>query len=107
MPRHVLRFTLITGAIVAAACVEYAPSPTETSSTSVSSSMQLTTAAGPTLSEAAGARYLVVFKSGSAASSGVSAELRNSGGGGEGSHDHNGVLIVSGLPSRCAGPLAQ
>ncbi len=34
MPRHVLRFTLVTGAIVAAACVEYAPiSPTASTAT--------------------------------------------------------------------------
>src|SRR5690242_6890674 len=34
MPRHVLRFTLVTGAIVAAACVEYAPvTPTASTAT--------------------------------------------------------------------------
>jgi lantibiotic leader peptide-processing serine protease len=43
MPRHVLRFTLVTGAIVAAACVEYAP----ISPTANTASMQ--TAGSPTL----------------------------------------------------------
>ncbi len=43
MARHVLRFTLVTGAIVAAACVEYAPiSPTATTAS-------MPTAGSPTL----------------------------------------------------------
>src|SRR6266850_3559235 len=103
----VVRTATIAAAIVAAACVEYAPSPTETSSTSVSSSMQLTTAAGTALSDAAGSRYLVVFKSGSAASSGVSAELRNSGGVVEGAYDQLGFAVVSGVSSDGAARLAK
>src|SRR6266446_4886404 len=103
----VVRTATIAGAIVAAACVEYAPSPTETPSSSVSSSMQLTTAAGTALSDAAGSRYLVVFKSGSAASSGVSAELRNSGGVVEGAYDQLGFAVVSGVSSDGAARLAK
>ncbi len=111
MQTTVLRFAAVIGVIVAAACVEHAPvSPNGNASPAGSLTMQLSTATAGTLSTLPGessGRYLVVFKPGSAASSGVSAELRNGGGLLEGAYDQLGFAVVSSVSSKGAARLAK
>ena len=110
MQNSVSRFAAVIGAIVAVACVEHPPvSPAENASTTGSITMQLSPATAGTLNALSGesGRYLVVFKPGSSASSGVSAELRNGGGQLEGAYDQLGFAVVSGVSSDGAARLAK
>lgn len=96
MPRAVMRFTLVSGAIVAAACVYDAPlTPSDNSITTatVSAAAQQLSA---TIDNASG-RYLVVFKPGRDAGDAIAQELRTSGGVLEARHSDLGFAVVSGL----------
>jgi lantibiotic leader peptide-processing serine protease len=109
MHKHVLRFALATGVIVAAACVYDAPvTPTGnaiTAATTSNSPSLHVTASSPTSGIAA--RYLIVYKTGSAPSSAISAELRTSGGVLEGAYDQLGFAVVSGVSTAGAARLAN
>jgi len=109
MSRHLLRITLLTGAIVAAACVEYAPlSPGGTTAAASTSNVQLAAGAIPTLAPfESGTRYLVVFKSGSPASAAIRAEIHDRGGYLEGLYDQLGFAVVSGLSADRAARLGK
>ena len=77
MPRHVLRITLVTGAIVAAACVEYAPiSPT-------ANTASMPTAGSPTLqlvAPSANAKSYVINFTGTGLPADLDAQVAAAGG---------------------------
>jgi len=99
----------VAGAIIAAACVEYAPA----TPTAVSTATQTNTAATPSLQIAAAAtapssgRYLVVFKPGQTAAPEIAAELSAHGGRLEGLHEQLGFAVVSGISTDAAARLAK
>ena len=107
MHRHVLRAAAVAGAIIAAACVEYAPfTPTVNTATQtniVPPSLQLAAAAIAPSSD----RYLVVFKPGRTAGPDISQELSANGGLLEGLHEQLGFAVVSGVTSAAAARLAK
>jgi len=106
MYRHVLRFTLVTGAFVAAACVEYAPvTPSAHSITAANVS-----ASAPQLSATTdnpSGRYLVIFKQARDPGAAIAQELRTRGGVLEGKRSDLGFAVVSGLSPEAAARLGQ
>ncbi len=92
MPSHVLRFTLVTGAIVAAACVEYAPiSPT-------ASTASMPTAGSPTLqlvAPPANAKSYVINFTGTQLPADLNAQVAAAGGAVTTSFTQIGVALAS------------
>ena len=108
MHRHVLRAAAVAGAIIAAACVEYAP----VTPTAVNTATQTNTAGTPSMQLTAGVtessgRYLVVFKPGQTAAPEIAAELSANGGRLEGLHEQLGFAVVSGISPAGAARLAK
>lgn len=108
MKRNVMRSAAIAGAIVATACVEYAPvSPSTTTRAETRAvgtpNMQTVAAAAAPSSD----RYLVVFKPGRNAGPDISTELSANGGLLEGLHANLGFAVVSGISPDAAARLAK
>ena len=108
MRRFVLRAATIAGAIVAAACVEYAPvTPTESANTATPS-LQLATvaASSPASIETIPGQYLVMFKGNGIPQSFV-ADVALRGGTIVTSHEKLGIAIVTGINDAAAAALSR
>ncbi len=111
MHRHVLRVAAVTGAIIAAACVEYAP----VTPTAVNTATQANTAGTPSLQLAAASsssiepisgQYLVMFK-GNGVPLSFATDVAVRGGTVVSSYPKLGIALVSGITANAAAVLAR